>query len=166
MHVSWLLMRRSRYTGHTGKVDNVRMEPTVWCTVPTNAFECNTVTHLIITKQALPVPHDMSDIVEVMESWGSVDVEWYNRVVDYLGYLCSNGFHLSREDLAHHSIELRVDLMARRASAEVPLSVVMDTFDVFFAQMYKYQTKRFFSLCQLVFEHVRSVWLRSLSILC
>ena len=97
MHVSWLMIK-GRYTGYVGSVEGVIMEPTTWKPVPSSAFSNDTVTYLIITKQALPAPPVVGEVLEVMECWGkSYDLVWYNRVIGYLGYLLSNGFQLSNE---------------------------------------------------------------------
>ena len=37
-----------------------------WLAVPSNAFSNDTVTHLIVTKQALPAPQDIGEVIEVM----------------------------------------------------------------------------------------------------
>ena len=90
-------MERKQHTGYIGRVDGVPMEATKWKAIPSNVFDNNTVTHLIITKQALPAPQDVVEVIELMECWGkSLDAKWYNRVLDYLGYLCWNGFQLCR----------------------------------------------------------------------
>ena len=41
-------MKRSKHTGYVGRVDNVLMEATTWRAVPTNAFDTDTVTHLVM----------------------------------------------------------------------------------------------------------------------
>ena len=157
VHVSWLLMERKKHTGYLGRVNGIAMEATTWRCIPSNAFENDTVTYLIMTKQALPVPQDIGAIIEVMECWGkALDSEWYNRVVDYLGYLCWNGFELPREELVHHTIEFRVHLIARRRPG-VPYTIVMDRFDAFFRTSYKYTTKRIFALCTSSFLHTEEL---------
>ena len=156
VHVNWLMAERKQHTGHIGRVGAIQMEATTWRILPTNAFHNDTVTHLVVTQQALPVPAHIGEVIEVMESFGrSFDVEWYNRVIDYMGYLLSNGFELSREDIIHHSIELRVDLMVRRHRGDLPFNIVMDDFDGHFKRTYHYgSTKRFMPLCMLMIDYV------------
>ena len=80
MHVSWLMIKCERIG---------RMESDVkWRPVPAISFNNDTVTYLIVSKQALPVPASIAEVLDVMEGWGkSYDIVCYNCVVAYMGYL-------------------------------------------------------------------------------
>ena len=164
--VSWLLMKRQRYTGPIGTVLGIKMEETEWVALPSNALSTATVTHLVIAEEALPVPADVAAVLEIMEAWGkALDIQWYNRVVDYLGYLVSNGFELNRESIFHHAIEFKVDLMLERHDESLPYAMLMDDWDAYFKHEYRCgKSKRFFDLCQASIDHVDSLlkWVDSI----
>ena len=99
--------------GHTSSAAFAqRMNVFEWQAVRSSLFDSNTVTHLIITKQALPVPKEMSMILDLMEYWGrEIDSEWYYRVIDYCAFVALEKHNLSYENLLHHCLEFKVDLM-------------------------------------------------------
>ena len=151
MHVSWLMIKCERIG---------RMESDVkWRPVPAVAFNNDTVTYLIVSKQALPVPASIAEVLDVMEGWGkSYDIVWYNRVVAYMGYLLCNGFELSREFIVQHAIEFKVNMMAQDSSAGVPYNIVIEDFALWFEETYLYSSNRqFYELCRRAISHVNCV---------
>ena len=159
MHVRWLLIKGC-YTLYSGSVAGVTMEPSEWKPVPSNAFSNDTVTYLIVTKQALPVPPVVGEVLEVMECWGkALDGLWYNRVVDYLAYLCYNGFELNKQTILHHAIEFKVHLMLQHLEDDdVRFDTVMEDFNEWFEYTYHYgSTRCFLSLCEKSIAHVQAL---------
>lgn len=162
MYVSWMLMKRYEHTGSIGRIAGVPVEAMRWVAIPSNAFDIDTVTHLYISKQALPVPSTMGEIVDALECWGkALDIQWYNRSMRYLGYLLSNGFQLNRETMVNYIVQLRVLLMIDAHAADLPYDTILDEFADFFPQEYCH-SKMFSTLCLVTFDHL-DLFMKALS---
>lgn len=151
MHVSWLIIKRQGRCG------------TKWCSIPSKMLKKCTVTHLIISKEALPIPSDISEILDVMECWGKgYDLQWHNLAIDYVGYLCSNGFELNRESIVHHVIEIGMRVVVqrrqRRGSNHLPFNMAMEEWEAFFDEQYKYgKSRRFIDLARASFRYMQAL---------
>ena len=64
--------------------------------IPSSCGEDKVVQYQIVTKQALPVPPLISNILDRMYCWGRVqDQLWYYRVVDWIHFLLPSNVHIS-----------------------------------------------------------------------
>ena len=105
MHVQWLMLFTSPRPPN-GLIDR---HPIV---VPTTTFDADTVQHLLLTKQALPVPNVVSKVIDCMEDWGKeYDLEWYNEVVNLIAYLLSNQTVLTQEELFYDLLEFKINAL-------------------------------------------------------
>ena len=84
-----------------------------WDAVPSSLFDKDTMTDLIISRQALPVTPVMSAILSVMECWGRKKcTAWYHRVVDFLAFLCREKQRMSDSFIMYQCIEFRLNSLA------------------------------------------------------
>ena len=148
-HVRWLLIKQH-------KEKHLRaIFP--WKAISSRTFENDTVTHLIVTKQAIPLPPDMSEIMDTMAVWGEkYDVEWHHRVVDYLAFLCTDNHQFDRQHLFHHCLEYMIDLMLQKRFGYLPMPQInafMDVWEECFHDEYKYGNRGFRHLCYFCFNH-------------
>ena len=150
MHVKWLLMEKRQPT--------VGGEDTKWTILHSNTFDNDTVTHLIVSMQALPVPPTVSEVLDGIQSWGkSLDPEWCNCATDYMGYLCWNGFELQSEDIFFHLIKMRIDLMLQRHASDLPFASIMEDWECYYKWSFHYKGRVFADLCLSSFEYVKSI---------
>ena len=148
LHVKWLLIEKK------DKTEDERR----WTLLPSDTFDNKTVTHLIVSLQALPVPPNAGEVLDAMYCWGSaLDLDWSNSVIDYMGYLCWNGFELTREDMFYHCIKIRIDLMIARHASDLPFTMIMDDWSAFYKETFHYKFRRFSRLCRASFAHVKSI---------
>lgn len=77
--------------------------------IPSTTFNDQTVQHLILTKQALPAPNVVSEVLDYMASWGhEYDSEWHAEVVHWISYLLNNSIQCTQEELFFDLIEFKV----------------------------------------------------------
>ena len=151
-------MKRYKHTGVKGVcTGGIRVEETTFVAVPSNAFNIDTATHLYLTKQAVPLPAVMGEIVDALECWGkALDSGWYHNSIEYLAYLVNNGFEFNRETLFHHIMQFKVDKMINEHSTDVPYETVMDEWELFAAQKYSHR-QPFSCLCTTSFDYVAAL---------
>ena len=155
LYVRWVLMKRARRVQSTAI-------GTDWEALPSSMFDADTMTYLLVSRQALPATRDMAKILDTMESWGrGVSDMWYLRTVDYLGFLCEEKHELGCQQLMRHCIAFRVNtLLVEEAFAKMTITLdqydaLLDNFECFFDDSYCYSTKCFRELCAGSFFFIR-----------
>lgn len=115
-------------------------------------------TDLIVKKQALPLPNDYADIMDVMEWWGrTVSPLWHQTVLDLMYYNLKNERNISRENLFYRCIAHRVEDMLNSLTINSDAApAIMEQWIAFFENIYKYETKDYFGCCVNSFRFVEN----------
>ena len=147
-HVKWLLVDTPN--------DNESRDIFTWTALKSTTFTKKTVNHLIMTKQAYPVPPDMSEIMDVMHVWGKrYDEVWCKRVYDYCAHLCTERYDIGRKLLFHHCLEFMVDLMLTKHFGHIPFCEIhafMECWEECFQDEYTYGRRGFRHLSYVCFN--------------
>jgi len=84
-------------------------------------FYKDTLQHLVVTLQALPVPPKASEVLSYMEHKGKkVSVDWCNEVVMFVFRQMNNGHPVANCALVLHCLKCRVKEMLSDALAATP----------------------------------------------
>jgi len=169
-HASYLFMKRSTrgVIWGTGPFD--------WVALSSSMFDTETVQHLIVSKQALPVPPDMGAVLDCMEYWGRrIDPNWYDLVVQWMALMCycgtQGGSAVPKERIMMQCIEPRIERMLHYCLGGilpfVECRILLDEWRVFFEHDYNYGAghfKDFFYLANRSFDYIGSVINRERSV--
>jgi len=103
IHARWLIVESGSY----GFVNHAGDRPAI--ALPSTTFSAATVLHLLVTKQALPVPNVVANVLDYMECWGKEhDSEWHDEAVTWIAYLLKNKIHCTEEELFYDLIEFKI----------------------------------------------------------
>jgi len=82
-------------------------------TVPSHCFHDTALQEMTLTRQALPFPDDMADVLDVMERWGrSKCLRLYDCCARYMAWRVQAGMWIDKKCLCFALIKLRVkDIM-------------------------------------------------------
>lgn len=88
--------------------------------LPSSCLYDDVVQYLIVTKDAMPVPPEMLEILDWMHCWGrGPDVNWCAKVVDWLHLLLVSKIHLTNRMVPlRDCVEFRVRHMLREMGLE------------------------------------------------
>ncbi len=88
--------------------------------IPSNTFDADTVTHLVVTKQVWPVPPAMCDILDIMVCWGRTrSVNWHHQTLDWLHWLLKHGVNLPQQVVVSNIMEFRLREMIRQVCGDI-----------------------------------------------
>jgi hypothetical protein len=144
-HPQWLLLARP----------GVRSS---YLILPSGALSKVASTGLIISKEALPVPHHLDEILTFMERWGrGEDPVWYRQVVDWIGFVCNAGIRRNYMGIAYDCVALKVRRMLYLhyglGSTELTRTIFTG-WKTFFFYQFEYVTTDFIVLKQQSMEFV------------
>jgi hypothetical protein len=132
-HVKWLVLAQSG---------------TSFVSLPSRVLSKETVTSLIIGKEALPVPFVLNEIMDFMERWGrGEDNVWYRQVVDWVGFVCNEGIKQDYLGIAYDCIALRVRRVLYLHGMDGNRRI-FTAWKTFFFHQYEYVTSDFVLLKQ------------------
>ena len=135
---SWLLVRI-----HQGEQPRFRPRRRKQA-IHTSSLDKDTVTHLIVSGQALPVPQDYCDVLDVLDWWGRrISQSWYESVVEMMYCDLYNGQKVDRGCLFKNCISFHMNDMADDAVG-LDRSWIILCWHNFFDHTYMYDTKDFF----------------------
>jgi hypothetical protein len=121
-------------------------------TLPSNCVNKDTLNHLIITKQAIPLTSSMNEIVDYMERWGkSEDSVWYQQVVDWLAFICREGIKREHLGVLYDCVALKVRreiYLHAGTVATSETSRIFNAWRTFFFDQYARSTTDFIALKQ------------------
>jgi len=127
--------------------------------VAATAFKKDTLQHLIITCQVMPVPPSVTTILEYMECHGkTVSFSWYDRVVEHIWRQLVFGNQVKHEYLIVHCLRYRVsNLLCRSVLRRDEQLLVTDSWIDSVMHEYEYRGNRdFSSLATYTFEYINA----------
>lgn len=147
-HVKWLLL-------YTNSREAAGCESHCFI-IPSKAFNDDTVQHMILTKEALPLPPIMCHIARYMECWGrGVSTIWHHRVLDELRLFLQEGMAVSDEKVLHDCVKIRIwQMVGSRIDNLQEVQNIIDQWSAYFSVLYKKGTQNFFQLARLSFHYV------------
>ena len=125
------------------------------CTLRTSSLENDTVTLLIVTRQALPLPQDYCDVLDCMDWWGRrISQRWYEVVLEMMFLDLSSGQKVDRECLFKNCISFRMNEMVNEAINVDPAWLMLCWHNLF-DNTYMYDTKDFFGCAVKSIQWIR-----------
>ena len=109
-YIKWVIL--------CGSKSSIPRQRTPLEAVLSSSFDKDTLQHLLLSKQAMPLTPSMSDIMDWMSSWGrSKSNTWYEDVVELFMFYCQEKIPVSDKRLVEDVISLKVKEQCHRAFA-------------------------------------------------
>jgi len=136
-HCKWLLLQSNA----GGQID--RRIP-----LHTSTIDSATLQHLIVTKQAYPLPPDMEDVLEAMVVWGKrTDEEWYQHVLTTFSTLMEMGNQKTRKQLFQQCVEVRVfDIIMSQMLSPRLVQAMLIEWKLCFEDLYECRTRCYYQI--------------------
>lgn len=129
--------------------------------IPSSCLTHDTVQHLIVSKEALPVPPAMCDILDLMHCWGrDRDPVWHVKVVDWLCFLLVSKNHLPDQMALRDCVKCRIRSIILEMGDEITPFVsnnMIAMWRQFFDNQCKKGNTHFFHLAINSFHFVKRV---------
>ena len=88
---------------------NVPRRGTSFDVVTTSSFDKETLRHLFLSKQAIPLTPTMAEIMDWMYCWGrNKSDSWYERTLEWFMFLCTEKISVSKRELIFDTIAIKV----------------------------------------------------------
>ena len=149
---TWLILEATQPT-------TIRFKAGTKLALHTSCVDNSTSTHLIVTKQGMPLPQDYSDIMDCMDWWGrTISPRWHENVTEYMYYKLKSGDKLSREKLFKQCIEFHI---SDRLNSELTINQesapwIEQQWSYFFDRTYEFDSKDFFDCAVRSIQFMRN----------
>jgi hypothetical protein len=112
---------------------------------------------LLLSERGVPLPPELSDIMDSMYWWGKhKNVEWYDEVIYLLGLALDNDVEEDRKELvrAMISVQVRAEIHGYFAVNSVAAELLWINWVFWFNATYQMAPKSFHGLALYSFEYV------------
>ena len=157
-HPKWLLLRTNCETGSVERPRNV------FC-LASSCVSKNELQCMIMSKSALPVPHEYDCIINVMEWWGrGVSGVWQQAILNmlYESMICNRPFTTKYAMYACLKVLLgqKMDLLTSNTLISWPTRErMLDDFHKQFLYMYETITHDYYHLCVMGIQYMEDLLL-------
>jgi len=125
----------------------------------TSTIDSPTLQHLIVTKQAYPLPPEMEDVLDVMGVWGrKINEAWYQRVLFIFAGSMETKIPKTRKQLYKECIEIRIlDMIMSRMLLHPRIAqTVLIKWNLCYKDLFEHRTRCFYEHCIRSFNYVES----------